>query len=145
MASLLRRIAVVLLILGGTTQSSTAQIQLGRIITVDVTLGKESLSHHFKVPVLPNNVRREVVDDQFAGGEWGFTGSCPNDIGCKYRILIIADALSETQARVSSTLVFYFERGRKCQITKEFLVVQDKPLKARLKCRTARVNLRMSF
>jgi hypothetical protein len=66
------------------------RVQSREFITVEVTIGKESTIHRFRVPI-SNPRERKIVDDQFAGGEWAFTGSCPKDLGCSYGIWITAD------------------------------------------------------
>lgn len=141
----MRLIVIVLLLVAlGGFQSAPAQSEHPGFVHVEVTLGKKKALHRFSVPVVPSGVTRKGVDDQFAGGGWGSTGACSDDIGCEGDIFLTADQLGKSEVSVWATLTFKLN-GRKCEVTREFLLVEGTPAKRKMKCRSAKADLRMSF
>ena len=144
MESLLYSIPIVLLLFGGTDRPGAVdRVQSREFITVEVTIGKERVFLRLRVPIVSNPRERRIIDDQFAGGEWTFTGSCPKDIGCSYGIWIIADAIREDAANVQATLSF--KNGQKCEVTKQFRVVRGKHFEGKMRCRATKADMRLSY
>ena len=140
----MRLIAIVLMLVAtGGIQSSPAQSEQPRFVSVEVTLGKR-LTHRFRVPIVPKGVSRKPIDDQVTGVGWANTGSCPDGIGCQGDIILMADQIAESEVSVWATLTFRLN-GRKCEVTRQFKVVEGTPVKKKMKCRTAKADLLMSY
>lgn len=119
---------VALALIGSAWKSSAVGItQPKEFVIVEVTVGKESYFHKLKVAVASS--RRKFMDDQFDGGGFGLTGSCPRDIGCEYSVIAIADAISEDESKVSMGLSF--KERKACDFDKEFIVVRGSRLNSR--------------
>lgn len=114
-------------------------------IAVEVTLWNDWPAHKFKVPVVPQRKRGKItIEDTVTGGEWAFTGACQGNV-CRNGVWITAEAAGNDEASVWITLTFEFEEGRKCEVAKEFRIVKGKSVERKMKCRTAKANVRLSY
>lgn len=137
--------AIILLILGGNAQPRALTIvEPLKDVTVEVDLGKDQLVHKFRVPVVSDAKQRKGIDAQVVGGEWEHTEACFESI-CRYGIWITADASGKEAVNVWATLAFQFDDGKKCEVTKEFRLVRGKSAEHKMKCRTAKANVRLSY
>ena len=124
---------VVLTLCGAVKQfDAVTAFQSKDFVTVELTVGKQKIFHRYKIPIVSNLKERKIIDDQFAGGTYGFTGSCPKDIGCEYTAIMIADAIEGNKFNIG--LGLSFKDKSKCDVSKDFIVVRGKPTELKLKC-----------
>ena len=137
---------ILLVILGGGAQSRAfTGTEPADDIAVEVTLWNDWPAQKFKVPVVSQRKRGKIsIEDKVTGGEWAFTESCHGNV-CRNDVWITAEAVGKDEASVLITLTFEFEDRRKCEVSKEFRIVKGKSVERKMKCRTAKANVRLSY